>query len=99
MVIFLGQAWRPREPGPNDQQDENLVSTLERAISIAAEAHTGQTDKAGERYILRPLRIMLALSTDEERIVGVLHDVVEDCAGWSFDRLRAEGFPKWWSAG
>jgi (p)ppGpp synthase/HD superfamily hydrolase len=68
------------------------MSTLERAISIAAEAHAGQADKAGERYILHPLRVMLALSTDDERIVGVLHDVVEDCAGWSFDRLRAEGF-------
>jgi len=68
------------------------MSTLERAISIAAEAHAGQADKAGERYILHPLRVMLALSTDEERIVGVLHDVVEDCAGWSFERLRAEGF-------
>jgi hypothetical protein len=35
---------------------------------------------------------MLALSTDDERIVGILHDVVEDCAGWTFERLRANGF-------
>ena len=35
---------------------------------------------------------MLAQTTDEARIVGVLHDVVEDCGGWSFDRLRGEGF-------
>jgi (p)ppGpp synthase/HD superfamily hydrolase len=68
------------------------MSTLERAISIAAEAHAGQADKAGERYILHPIRVMLALSTDDERMVGVLHDVVEDCAGWSVERLRAEGF-------
>ena len=24
--------------------------------------------------------------------MGVLHDVVEDCAGWSWERLEAEGF-------
>lgn len=68
------------------------MSTLERAIAIAAEKHAGQTDKAGEPYILHPLRVMLRLSTEEERIAAVLHDVVEDC-GVTLDDLRAEGFP------
>ncbi len=68
------------------------MSTLERAIAIAVEAHVGQLDKAGTPYILHPLRVMLALSSNEERIVGVLHDVCEDCPGWDFDRLRSEGF-------
>jgi (p)ppGpp synthase/HD superfamily hydrolase len=67
------------------------MSTLERAIVIAAEGHAGQVDKAGNPYVLHPLRVMLRLDTLEERIVGVLHDVVEDC-GWSIDDLRAEGF-------
>jgi (p)ppGpp synthase/HD superfamily hydrolase len=67
------------------------MSTLERAIAIAAEAHRGQTDKAGASYILHPLRVMLTLNTNEERITAVLHDIVEDC-GWTFERLRAEGF-------
>ncbi len=70
------------------------MSTLERAIAIAAEAHAGQVDKAGAPYILHPLRVMMALSTPEERMVAVLHDVCEDCPGWDFDRLRAEGFPE-----
>lgn len=68
------------------------MSTLERAIAIAAEAHGGQTDKAGAPYILHPLRMMLQMKTDEERIVAVLHDVCEDCPGWDFERLKAEGF-------
>jgi (p)ppGpp synthase/HD superfamily hydrolase len=68
------------------------MSTIERAIAIAAEAHAGQVDKAGAPYVLHPLRIMLSLSTFEERVVGVLHDVCEDCPGWDFDRLRGEGF-------
>ena len=68
------------------------MSTLERAIEIAREAHRGQVDRAGEEYIGHPLRVMEAGKTLEEKIVGVLHDVVEDSAEWSFERLEAEGF-------
>jgi (p)ppGpp synthase/HD superfamily hydrolase len=68
------------------------LSTLERAIAIAAEAHAGQADKAGAPYILHPIRVMLRMDTTEERIVAVLHDVLEDCPAWSAERLRNEGF-------
>ena len=65
---------------------------LAKAIKIAVEAHTGQVDKGGNPYILHPLRVMLSLNTEKERIVGVLHDVVEDCEGWNWQRLQDEGF-------
>ena len=68
------------------------MSSLERAIAIAAEAHAGQIDKGGTPYILHPLRVMLAVSSTEARIAAVLHDLCEDCPGWTLDRLRAEGF-------
>ena len=64
---------------------------LENAIEIAVVAHKGQKDKSEAPYILHPLRVMLSLSSDEDRIVGVLHDVVEDTS-WTFDQLREEGF-------
>ena len=64
---------------------------LEKAIKIAVEAHTGQVDKGGNPYILHPLRVMLSLDSEEERIVGVLHDVVEDCEGWTWERLKEQG--------
>ena len=67
------------------------MSTLERAIEIATEAHKGQVDKAGNEYIGHPLRVMEMGKTLEEKIVGVLHDVVED-TDWTFERLEAEGF-------
>ncbi|MCC7410337.1 MAG: HD domain-containing protein [Gammaproteobacteria bacterium] len=67
------------------------MSTLERAIEIAAQAHAGQRDKGGEPYVLHPLRVMLRMATEEERIVAVLHDVVED-SEVTLDRLRSEGF-------
>jgi (p)ppGpp synthase/HD superfamily hydrolase len=68
-----------------------MTQTLERAIAIAATAHAGQVDKGGAPYILHPLKVMLRMSTLEQRIVAVLHDVVEDC-GVSLDDLRKEGF-------
>lgn len=67
------------------------MSTLERAIEIATEAHRGQLDKAGCDYIGHPLRVMAAGRSIEEKIAGVLHDVVED-SGWTFGMLEAEGF-------
>lgn len=47
---------------------------------MALLAHDLQEDKAGELYLLHPLRVMLNpdLSTPTEQIVAVLHDVIED---------------------
>jgi (p)ppGpp synthase/HD superfamily hydrolase len=68
------------------------MSTLERAIEIAALAHAGQVDKAGEPYILHPLRVMLRVSGTHERMAAVLHDVVEDTSV-TLEQLSREGFP------
>ena len=64
---------------------------LERAIQIAVEAHAGVKDKGGKAYILHPISVMMRCETDEEKIVAILHDVVED-TDWTFDALREEGF-------
>lgn len=67
------------------------MATMEKAITIAADAHRAQFDKGGAPYILHPLRLMLQMDTLSEMIVAVLHDVVED-SGWTFESLRQEGF-------
>ena len=67
------------------------MSTLQRAIEIATEAHKGKFDKAGRDYIGHPLRVMEMGKTEEEKIVGVLHDVIED-TDWTFEKLVEEGF-------
>ncbi len=54
------------------------MSDLETAIRLATEAHAGQIDKAGQPYILHPLKLMLKFQSEEEMIAAVLHDVVED---------------------
>ncbi len=68
------------------------MGTLERAIEIAARAHAGQFDPAGDPYVLHPLRMMLALNAPDARIAALLHDVVEKSDDWPLERLRLEGF-------
>jgi (p)ppGpp synthase/HD superfamily hydrolase len=69
------------------------MSVLEKAISIALGAHKGQVDKAGNAYILHPLRIMFRMDTEDEMIVAILRDVAED-TDITFDYLRDQGFSK-----
>src|SRR5215510_3146899 len=66
--------------------------SLERAIEIATEAHRGQVDKAKEPYILHSRRVMDQVESIDEKIVGILHDVVEKNPQWSLSRLEGEGF-------
>ncbi|MBN2222717.1 MAG: GTP pyrophosphokinase [Vallitaleaceae bacterium] len=67
------------------------MSTLDKAILIAAQAHAGQKDRSGKPYILHPIRLMMNVDSDEEKVVAILHDVVED-SDWTLDGLREEGF-------
>lgn len=67
------------------------MSTLKRAIEIAFEAHKDQKDKNGEPYFGHVLRVMNMGKTENEKICGVLHDLVEDTE-WTFEDLRREGF-------
>ena len=67
------------------------MSGIDKALGLMAQAHAGQTDKSGEPYVLHPLRVMMRLSSPTERIVALLHDVVED-SDISLQRLADEGF-------
>jgi (p)ppGpp synthase/HD superfamily hydrolase len=67
------------------------MSSLEIAIKLAVDAHQGQRDKAGRAYILHPLKVMLQMSSEEEMIVAVLHDIVED-TDYTLDMLQELGF-------
>ncbi len=67
--------------------------TLEKAIRLAVKCHRGQKDKGGNPYIFHPLRVMMKMETEDERIVAVLHDVIEDSDITARD-LRKKGYPK-----
>ena len=64
---------------------------LVKAIQIAVSAHKEQVDKSGQPYILHLIRVMDAGETEQEKICGVLHDLVED-TDWTFEKLEKEGF-------
>ena len=65
---------------------------LKRAINIATKAHEGQVDKMEIPYICHVLRVMEAGRTNDEKVLGALHDLVEDTE-WTFEQLEQE-FPK-----
>jgi hypothetical protein len=66
--------------------------TLEEAISLARRFHEGAMDKAGRPYVEHPLRVMDRVSTLEEKLAAVMHDLLEDTALSSID-LAAAGCP------
>ncbi|HEY9298224.1 MAG TPA: GTP pyrophosphokinase [Phormidium sp.] len=65
---------------------------LDKAIALAQTAHANQVDKAGAPYIGHPLRVMNSLSSVAEKIVGVLHDSIED-SELTLEDLENAGFP------
>jgi len=65
------------------------MDSVETAVQMALDAHEGQTDKSGGTYILHPLRLMQKVETREEKMVALLHDVVEDSER-TFEDLEEE---------
>ena len=69
------------------------MASLNQAIEIAEKAHEGATDKYGAPYIEHVKRVMNMGKTDNEKIAGILHDLIED-THWTFEDLEKEGFSK-----
>ena len=65
----------------------NKEEQLTNAIIFATNKHSGQHDKAGMPYILHPLAVMNMVNTIDEKIVAVLHDVIEDTDATKEDLL------------
>ena len=67
------------------------MSTLEKAIELAAHYHAGQTDADGAPYILQLLTVMMAVESIEAKTVAVLRDILAD-SPLIDDDLRVAGF-------
>lgn len=72
---------------------EHHEPSLADAIALAASAHAraGQCERNGQPYVLHPIRVMLQLESETDRIVAVLHDTVED-TDVSLEQVRRLGF-------
>lgn len=68
------------------------MNPIDIALRIATASHAGQLDRDGYPAILHPLTVGLMGHTDEEKMAGFLHDVVEDTSV-TFDNLIEEGIP------
>ncbi|MCD8121535.1 MAG: GTP pyrophosphokinase [Clostridiales bacterium] len=66
---------------------------LSKAIRTATDALAGKVDANGNPYIDHANRVMDRMNTQEEKMVAILHDVVEDTE-MSLTDLLAQGFPR-----
>lgn len=63
-----------------------------KAMHIAYDAHSGQTDKNGMPYIFHPFHLAEQMHTESEICTALLHDVAED-TDITIEKL-AEDFPE-----
>lgn len=54
------------------------INDLEKAILVATYFHSNQVDKGGNPYILHVLSVAMKVKTMKEKIVAILHDILED---------------------
>lgn len=66
-------------------------SDIDKAIELASKAHAADYDLDGNPTILHPLAVGMMGRNDLERVVGFLHDVVEDTR-YDFSDLEELGF-------
>lgn len=92
MESSKGIRWIDHQCQENEWRGAGAVGLLERAISLATALHAGTRDKGGQPYIEHPLRVMGKVSGELEKVVAVLHDVVEDTPA-TLGELAAAGFP------
>jgi len=78
----------------DDYMDVHITRKLKKsAYRIAKQAHKNQKDKAGKKYMQHIRAVTRMVKTPEQKIVALLHDVVED-SDYKLDDLRREGFPE-----
>ena len=72
---------------------EESAILLDKAAKICVLKYAGQRDKTGAAYFQHPMRVAMKCSTDEEKMVALLHDTIED-TDVTAEYLLNEGFPQ-----
>ncbi len=70
------------------------MNKLALAFSITAKAFDNKFDKGGKPYFLHCLFVWEGVKDEDEdtQCSAIMHDLVEDCPEWTFERLTKEGF-------
>lgn len=68
------------------------VELLHRCVMLAKEKHRHQVDKGGKPYIYHPIRVARRCATVKEKMVAIMHDLVED-TDVTLDFLHSIGIP------
>ena len=61
---------------------------VKKAEAIARQAHANQVDKSGKPYIGHIERVAARVTSDEEKCVALLHDVLEDTDALPENEMR-----------
>ena len=72
---------------------EDYQALFEKAITLVLEKHRGQMDKAGKPYYGHVIRVSQDLINPKQKMVGLLHDIIED-TDVTPEFLLQEGFPQ-----
>ncbi len=63
-----------------------------KTLEFVKKAFEGKTDKGGKPYIEHLLFVANKMKSEEEKIVGLLHDIVEDIEGITLETLKQMGY-------
>ncbi len=78
---------------PESNNDQGVSSTVLLAEEIAINAHAGQYRRDGKTpYINHPRKVVNRVSTEKEKAVAWLHDILEDTE-ITEESLSVEGLP------
>ena len=69
----------------------NNYNEIKKALDLAREKHSGQYDKSEDDYIFHPIMVALQCESTNAKVVGLLHDVIED-TDTTAEELLQRGF-------
>lgn len=67
------------------------TANIDDALALVAKHFRGMTDKDGEPYVMHCLRVMMGVQEQDARLVGLMHDLVEDTPV-TLEQLTEMGF-------
>ena len=89
----LKKRYRHYTPEDLEKIQKEFSSGIRRALDLVTAAFQEELDLDGHSQLMHMTAVSIAGQNDDERLVGILHDIVEDTA-CTFDDLLMDGFPK-----